>query len=326
MDPTPTLAVVSDIHYACAAERARGRDFEFREIPNPLLRLTARLYRNYIWLRDPLSQSYLLDLFLDRGDTFDYVVANGDFSCNSGFVGVSDDAALESARECLGKLRDRFGDRLRATYGDHELGKTSMFAGRGGMRLASLRRARAELHLPPFWKLEIGSFVLIGITSSLITMPVLGKDTLPAEKQEWEQLRAEHLEDIRGAFAALSPNQRILLFCHDPTALSFLSQEPAVANRLPQIEQTVIGHLHTNLVFWSSRVLAGMPRIHFMGHTTKRLSTSLNQARLWRPFKVKLCPALAGVQLVKGGGYLTARLDSSARKPVQFRFHRIARK
>ncbi len=321
-----TLAIVSDIHYAGAAEQARGRNYESREIPNPLLRFAARLYRRYIWLHDPLHQNHLLDIFLSRADAFDYVVANGDFSCNSAFVGVMDEPSFESAQACLGKLRGRFGQRLRATFGDHDVGKVSMFGGRGGMRLASFNRARDELGLEPFWRLELGRHVLIGVTSSLLALPVFERETLPADLPEWRRLRAQHLEEIRLAFAALDPDQRILLFCHDPTALPFLRREPAIQSKLPQIEQTIIGHLHTNLVLWQSRVLAGMPPITFLGNTARRLSTSLNQAKHWRPFKVRLCPALAGIQLLRGGGYLTAELDPASNEPARFQFHQIVRK
>ena len=41
-----TVAVVSDIHYAGAAERARGENYEMRAIPNPVLRTMARAYRH----------------------------------------------------------------------------------------------------------------------------------------------------------------------------------------------------------------------------------------------------------------------------------------
>ncbi len=40
-----SVVIISDIHYAGAAERARGRDYEFRAIANPLLRAFVRLYR-----------------------------------------------------------------------------------------------------------------------------------------------------------------------------------------------------------------------------------------------------------------------------------------
>ena len=194
------------------------------------------------------------------------------------------------------------------------------------MRLASLRRAQNDLNLAPFWQMDIGNYVLIGVASSLIALPVFERETLPAEKPGWDELRAEHLDQIRQAFAAIKPGQRILLFCHDPTALPFLRREPEIEKRLAQIDQTIVGHLHTNLVLWASRVAAGMPPIRFLGNTTRRLSTSLNQARHGRPFKVRLCPALAGIQLVKGGGYYGVTLDPSARKPAYFHFRQIPRK
>ena len=272
-----------------------------------------------------MRKNHLLDQFLERGADFDYVIANGDYSCNSAFVGLSDDAACQSARECLGKLRQRFGANLRANYGDHELGKITMFGGNGGMRLASWRRAREELGLDPFWRLEIGSYVLLGLVSSLVALPVFAADTLPAERPEWERLRAEHLAEIRRAFDALQPGQRVLLFCHDPTALPFLWREQSVRAKLPQIEQTIIGHLHSNLVLWKSRLLAGMPPIRFLGHTVRRLSTALSEARHWRPFRVRLCPALAGIELLKDGGYCTLELDPEARQPARFRFHPLHR-
>jgi hypothetical protein len=322
---TCTLGILSDIHYAAAAEQARGHDYELREIRNPLRRFLARNYRNYVWLREPLRKGHLLDQFLECGTDFDYVIANGDYSCNTAFVGLSDDPSCQSARECLQKLRQRFGANLRANYGDHELGKIPMFGGQGGMRLASWRRAREELGLPPFWRIEIGRYVLMGCVSSLVALPACEAEMLPAERPEWERLRDEHLGEIRRAFAALQPDQRLLLFCHDPTALPFLWREEAIRVRLPQIEQTIIGHLHSNLVLWKSRLLTGMPPIRFLGHTVERFSTALSQARLWRPFHVRLCPSLAGIELIKDGGYYTAELDPEARQPARFQFHRLHR-
>jgi len=322
---TTTLGILSDIHYAGAAEQARGDDFEVRSIANPLLRMVVRTHRHFLWLRHPLHQNHLLDEFLERSGSFDYVIANGDYSCNSAFVGLSDGAACQSVRECLGKLRQKFGANLRANYGDHELGKVSFLGGRGGMRLASWRRAREDLGLAPFWQLEIGKYVLIGLVSSLVALPVFEADTLPEERGEWGRLREEHLAEIRQAFSSLQPGRRVLLFCHDPTALPFLGREEAVRLRLPQIEQTIIGHLHSNLILWKSRRLAGMPRISFLGHTAQRLSTALREARQWRPFNVRLCPSLAGIELLKDGGYLTAELDPEGGRPARFQFHPIPR-
>jgi hypothetical protein len=81
------IGIVSDIHYAGTAERARGNDYESHSIANPLLRIFPRLYQDFIWLRNPLDQGPQLDRFLNEIGSVDYVIANGDYSCDSGFVG-----------------------------------------------------------------------------------------------------------------------------------------------------------------------------------------------------------------------------------------------
>ena len=181
--PTPgdvTIAILSDIHHAGPAERARGEDYEFRIIANPLLRAFARAYRHLIWMRHPLDQGQQLDRFLAETGPLDYLVANGDYSCDSSFVGLSDPASFQSAQECLGKLRAKFGDRARFIIGDHELGKLTLFGGNGGMRLASWRCATQQLGLQPFWKLSIGRYLLMGVVSPLIALPTNKADVPPA--------------------------------------------------------------------------------------------------------------------------------------------------
>ncbi len=320
-----TVGIVSDIHYAGPLERALGNDYEFRDLANPWLRVFLRLHRHYLWLRSPLEQNHLLDHFLAREKDFALAVANGDYSCDTRFVGVSDDGSCQSAQECLGRLRSVFGDRLRATFGDHELGKVSFVGHRGGMRLKSLERARNELGLSPFWQTRIGRYVLIGVTSSLVGLPVFLPDTLAEERERWETARREHLEEIRDAFQRIAASERILLFCHDPTALPFLYQEEIVRKNIGQIESTIIGHLHSGLILWKSRLLAGMPVIHFLGTSARRLSSALREARRWKPFRVRLCPSLAGIELLKDGGFMSVELDEDAREPALFKMTRIPR-
>jgi hypothetical protein len=320
-----TLAILSDIHYASAAEQARGDDYEFRNLRNPLFRAVFRAYRHAVWMRHPLRQNTQLDRFLAEVGNVDYVVANGDYSCNTEAVGMSDNAARQSAAECFGKLRGKFGARLRLTFGDHELGKLTVFGARGGMRMESWWRATNELGLQPFWQLELGNYVLLGVVSSLVALPIFVPDALAEERAGWEILREQHLAEIRAAFAALQPRQRVLLFCHDPTALPFLGREEVVRAKLPQIEQTIIGHLHSNLYLWKSKMLAGMPVIRFLGHSARRMSGALNEARHWRPFHVRLCPSLAGIELLKDGGYFTVELDAEAQRPARFTFHHLRR-
>jgi hypothetical protein len=319
-----TVAIVSDIHYAGAAERARGGDYEQRTIANLLLRAAAAAYRHIIWMRHPLEQGRQLDRFLAEVGPADYLVGIGDYSCDSGFVGVSDPAAGQSVQECLGKLRAQFGDQVRFTLGDHELGKRSLF-GSGQMRMASWRDATETLGLPRFWQLEIGRYTLMGITSSLIALPVHQPDTIPVEWPEWLRLREAHLTEIRAAFDLLPPAQRLILFCHDPTALPFLWREDPIRRRLPQVEQTVIGHLHTPLILWKSRVLSGIPPIRFLGYAVSHMTAALHEAHFWRPFHVRLCPALSGVELLNDGGYYLMQLDPAAGHPARFTFHPLPR-
>jgi hypothetical protein len=315
------VAVLSDIHYASAPEQARGHYFYLGCVKNPLRRLALRLYRKYIWQRDPFAHNHLVDRFIQTAQAAHHVVATGDYSCDSACVGVCDAAACQSARECLQALRQGFPGRFHAIFGDHELGKKPLGSDVGGLRVASYHRGISELGLQPFWQFPLGNYVLMGITSTLVELPVFEPEALPEEWAEWRHLRAEHLAQIRAAFAALQPEQRVLLFCHDPTALPFLWREPAIQSKLAQVERTIIGHLHSPLVLFKSRWLAGMPVISFLGHTPRRLSRALRDARYWKPFRVTLCPALPGIELLKDGGFVTLELDPAARRPARVQRH-----
>lgn len=249
------------------------------------------------------------------------MVANGDYSCDSAYVGISDDAAFQSAQICLNKLRGQFGERFQATIGDHEIGKMMMGASEGGLRLRSYERALEELHLQPYWQLEFGAYLLVGVTSTLIAFELFEDEARPEERQAWRELRRQHLEALRQTFSGLRPGQRVLLFCHDPSALPFLWREDFVRAKIDHIERTIIGHLHTNFVYHQSLRLAGLPAIGFLGHTPRRLSRALREARHWKPFRPLLCPSMAGVQLLKDGGYYIAVLDPQAHAPLATMFH-----
>ena len=325
MPASSRIAILSDVHFAGPAERARRNDYEYRGLESRLQRTTCRLWRRHVWLRNPLDHGYLLDEFLSRVGDVDHVFALGDYSCDTAFVGVSYDASLESATLCLDRLRDRFGNRLHTLIGDHELGKFPMFGRRGGLRYKSWERVQHELALKPCWRLDLGSTVCIGVTSTLLMLPSYAKEMLPEEIEAWEAQRAEHLQDVRSTFESVPRDGSILLFCHDPTALPFLAEEESVRQRLGQIKQTFVGHLHSPLIFWQSRVLAGMPEIRFLGHTVKRLTHALARARHWRPFNVRLCPSLAGIELLKDGGFYRGELDHSAEGRFNFVRERIPR-
>ncbi len=319
------LLIVSDIHYAGPRESARGSDYELTVIRQPLVRLLARALRHWFWMRDPLARSPQLEVFLSKTEPADLVVVNGDNILDTGFIGLADPAGRESAEKCIGKLRVKFGDRLHLVMGDHELGKRHMFSDVGNMRLASWETATGPLRIKPFWRITTGRYVLMGVTSSLIALPAHGADVLAEERSEWERLRNDHLEEVRTAFDSLKVEQRVLLFCHDPTALPFLGAEEIIQKRLPQIEQTIVGHLHTDFILWKSRLLAGMPTTRAFGSGVYKMTAALQKAKAWRPFHVRLCPALAGVELFNDGGYYTVQLDPTARQPARFTFHPLRR-
>jgi 3',5'-cyclic AMP phosphodiesterase CpdA len=316
------ILIASDFHYAGPAERAR-RGYETQGIANPLMRLWGRFYYRFIWLHDPTAQHWRLEHFCRSAPQADWLITNGDYSCDSANTGVSDPAAHASALECLGRLRALGGAHFAAIMGDHELGKTGSFHGNGGLRLASYHAATGSLGLKRFWEIRLGRYLLIGVTSSLLAWAVYGREALPEEAPEWERLREEHLAEIRSAFRALAPGDRVVLFCHDPTALPYLGELEEVRVRLPQVEQTVIGHLHSPAVMGASRCLAGMPVISFLGRVPRRLSSALRRARGWAPFRPVLCPALSGIQLFKDGGFLTLSLDPEAQRPLAIQRHRF---
>jgi hypothetical protein len=319
------IAIVSDIHYAGPGEQAHGPDFEFARSRPSLGRSLVRLHRHHLWMRNPTAHNNMLDVFMQRAADADLVVANGDYTCDVAGVGVSHDEACESVRLCLGKLRARFGEHFHAIPGDHELGKMTLLGDHGGLRLRSWQRAIGECGLQPFWRIEVGKFVLLGITSTLVALPLFRPDALASEWPAWEELRDAHLDQIRDAFKALTPDQRVLLFCHDPTALPFLWREDTVRARIGQIDRTIIGHFHTRLVLWKSRLLSGIPIVSSMGTSVHRMTSALNEARHWRPFKPLLCPSLAGVELFKTGGFLTLTLDETGAEHPAVQLHKIPR-
>lgn len=317
------VAIVSDIHYASAAETER-RNHAYAPITNPLRRWLTRQYRHWIWMRDPFAHNHLLARFCSETSSADLAVANGDYSCDSAYIGLADDAAFQSARECLGKLRQTFGARFRATIGDHEIGKKMMAADCGGLRTAGYQRAVDDLHLEPFWKFETGRYLLLGVTSTLLALPIYESEALAEEVPHWRQLRDGHLAQVRELFKSLARTQKVLLFCHDPSALPFLWEDEVIRSKVAQVERTIIGHLHSPLVYSQSQCLSGMPAIGFLGHTPLRLSRALRAARHWQPFKPLLCPAIAGIQLRKDGGYYIAELDTSGETPAAFEFHPLS--
>lgn len=309
------ILVISDIHYASDGEVARC-GHEARVIENPVLRRSSQLFRHWVWLREPHGHNHRLQQLIEANPFPERVVANGDFSLDSGFIGVSDPEAYESARLALDQLRVAYGSRLRTTLGDHELGKKSLFGGAGGVRLASWERAVRGLGVPGFWREDLGRFVLMGVASTPIAFPVFLPEMLAVETEAWYRIAEGLRAQVRETFAGLEYDQKVILFVHDPSALPFLAELPEVRARMDQIACTVVGHLHTPAVFRLGSRLAGMPVIPFLGNTVRRYSTALRRARVWREFRTVLCPSPSGIQLLKDGGWLELRLSDTGEVEV----------
>lgn len=310
------VLVISDLHYAAEVELGR-QGHELKVISNPALRLMAKGFRHWIWLRNPQAHNHRLDQIVSANPDPDWVVANGDFSLDTGFVGVSDPAAYTSAETALGILRGAYGDRVRATMGDHELGKKSLFGGAGGLRLASWGRVVDGLRIPPVWTQEVNHLVMIGAASTPLALPVFLPDALPEERRAWLQVADEVREALIARFSKLSRHQQVLLFVHDPSALPYLARIPEIRERMDQIVCTVIGHLHTPAVFRLGQLLAGFPRVGFCGHSVRRYSTALQEARWWRAFRTVLCPSPTGIQLLKDGGWLEIEIPNTPHGSIQ---------
>jgi len=317
------VLVISDPHFAGPDEIAR-KGWERRVIRNPLLRQAAWLYRRLFWLADPTAHNHQVDAFVGRAAHADWVVANGDYSCDSAFIGLADPAARASAAICLEKLRHAFHGRILEIMGDHELGKMSLFGGVGGPRIESWHRCTQDLALAPHWRRDLGSHTLLGVTSSLLALPMFEREMLPSETTEWRRIRQAHLVELGDLIASIPKDQPVVLFCHDPSALPFLAREPATQPLLPRIQRTIVGHLHSPLILRLSRTLAGMPEIAAAGQTARRLSGALRKAKDWTPFRVTLCPSPAGIQLLKDGGYLELVFDKTTPKPPEIIRHRLA--
>ena len=60
------------------------------------------------------------------------------------------------------------------------------------------------------------------------------------------------------------------------------------------------------------------------GHV-RRMSGALREAKAWKPFRVGLCPSLAGLQIQRGGGWCSLELDPAGDAPLVFRTHPLRR-
>lgn len=322
------LAVISDIHVLGPGENERDR-----EVRVELLTVRGRLRgswgrflhatRRRLWNWHPESRydCFLKALAEMHDYDPDFVIANGDYAGDAEGVGLSNDATYESAAGVITLICEIFPDRCFFNFGDHDIGKYSTPLRRGGVRLASVQRGEDLLGIRSFWQQRVDEFELIGVNSSLIILDHFLPEALKEETPEWHRLRNAHLEAVRAAFAGLAPDARVILFCHDPSALGSLRAEPEVAARLNQIDLTVLGHLH------EPRLLTLIQRMpHFRLWTPKYpvariIATGLRDAKTWSVFNPIVCPSPFGAGHHLSGGILFIERTSTGH--LLARRHRV---
>jgi hypothetical protein len=305
------IAVLSDLHVLGLRETERSRriaqdlavdrPFADRAWQRGLHRVRRRL-----WNRRAEERDACFHLALDEIAPLhpDWIVANGDFSGDTAGIGLSDPHVFESVARVVDLLRRTFPDRCLFVFGDHEIGKYSTELKRGGIRLASLRRGEEDLGLESFWHRVENGIHLIGVNSSLLSLSLFLPEALPAEIPAWQERRAQHLKLIREAFSRVPPGDRILLFCHDPSALGELAGLPEVRDRIGQIARTVLGHLHIPALLPITRWIGRLPIRNTRYPVARIIAHGAKSSRSWDQFHPVVCPSAFGLGHILRGGFL----------------------
>lgn len=305
------IAVISDLHVLGPLETERSRritqdlavdrPFAHRAWSRGLQRVRRRLWNRRADERDACFHHALDEMALLHPD---WIVANGDFSGDTGGVGLDDPHVFESVERVADLLRRTFPDRCLFVFGDHELGKHSTELKRGGIRLASLRRGEEDLGFHSFWHRVEDRVHLIGVNSSLLSLSLFLPEARPTEIPAWQERRARHLAEIREAFTRIPPADRILLFCHDPSALGELAGLPEVRDRIGQIARTVVGHLHIPALLPITRWIGRLPSHNPRYPVARIIAHGAKSSRTWDQFRPVVCPAAFGLGHVLRGGFL----------------------
>ena len=317
--------VASAIRGALLTADPRAKCFATRSLARAwrkgLYRVRRRFWNGHLKWRHTAFLRALDEVAEQRPD---WVIANGDYGGDLGGVGLSHRATLDSASVVVEMIRSRFPERSRFVFGDHDLGKYSTVLRAGGIRLNSLDLGERHLQIPSFWHEVDEMYHLIGVNSSLFTLDLFLPEALAEEIPEWQRRRAEHIEQVSRAFQGLPAGARVILFCHDPSALTALSQVPVIRRRLPQIELTVIGHLHSPTLLKLARYAARFSQFKPRYPVARIVASGLAGARHWNQFHPVVCPSTFGTGHHVAGGILLVR--RTARGLLETRRVRVHRR
>ncbi len=322
------LSVISDIHVLGPGEHEFDRDLFVelgaqRHWVNATWRRILHRIRRRFWNWHPEFRRACFLRALEEIEAYhpDWVVANGDYGGDTHGVGLSDEATYESAAGVITLIREIFPDRCHFIFGDHDIGKYSTGKRQGGIRLASLDLGEQRLGIRSFWHEQIDDFDLIGINSSLITLDYFLPEALTEEIPEWQRRRQQHEEQLIETFEQLPDSARVILFCHDPSALGLLIHNPAVKARLEQIELTILGHLHEPRLLTLMQRLPQLPSWRPRYPVARIITEGIRSARTWTAFKPIVCPSPFGAGHHISGGVLFIEKDTHGH--LMTRRHRI---
>lgn len=325
------LAVMSDLHVMGPGEEASSLESvqTMGAEDHPIRRRVRRglnRVRDRFWHWDPQSRKacfhHALEVVADYHP--DWLILNGDYGGDHEGVGLSDDHTFESAAMVISMVREMFPGRTRFVFGDHDIGKYNTVRRQGGIRLDSLTRGEQRLGIESFWHLEHASHHLVGVNSSLLTLGLFLPEALSHEVDSWKTLRDQHLERVSAYFEGLPSHARILLFCHDPSALAVLGELPAIQRRQSEILHTVVGHLHSPRLLALNRLIGHLPAPPNSAYPIARIiSEGARGARAWKDFRPVVCPSTYGVGNHVAGGVLFVESKGHLGVRIQRRHIRV---
>ena len=309
-EPKMRLAILSDLHVLGPGEQQETSEYirtlghEGTHLKRHVRRSLNHL-RNHFWHSHPEARTECFIEALQQVHAYnpDWVVVNGDYAGDHVGVGLSDDHTFESTHHAVSLIRGVFPGRTIFNFGDHDVGKYNTLRRCGGIRLESLDRGE-QLGLQSFWQLEVGDYMLIGVNSSLITLELYLPEALEQEKTTWHALRLQHLDHIRKTFAKLPDNTKVVLFCHDPAAITWLNKIPEVRAVRDRIRCTVIGHLHSPFLLKWTQWMRHLPILKTTYPIARIVSQGATGAKTWTSYRPVVCPSTYGIGNHVSGGVL----------------------
>ncbi len=322
------LSVISDIHVLGPSEHERARELvsdigRQHGMFRALWRHFLHGARNRFWNWKPESRRACFMRALEDMHAYhpDWVIANGDYGGDAEGVGLSHENTYESAAGVITLMREIFPERCHFIFGDHDIGKYSTIMRQGGIRLASLDVGEQQLGIRSFWHERVDDIQLIGVNSSLITLDHFLPEALTEEVPEWRRRREEHEQRVAETFATLEQDARVILFCHDPSALGVLIRNPIIYDKVRHIELTVLGHLHEPRLLSVIQRLPKLPEWKPRYPVARIITEGLRSAQTWSLFKPIVCPSPFGTGHHLSGGLLY--VEKNADNKIVARRHRI---